>query len=165
MGFTPPRRVQIEFSHAVQSVADHKGTEMTGEAICALFAREYFETTGPAQRVNASTVRWANRDVNVVAVKSAHNATHEQSGQHEQYAQQVVRALSTAAAIAVEVTSVECMRVADGRTAVFVGCRVGQQGVRYGVGVSEDAAAAVVDAVVSSVNRAGWNETDRRAAA
>ena len=165
MGFTPPRRVQIEFSHAVQAAADCSGTEMTGEAICALFAREYFETAGPAQRVNASTVRWENRDVNVIAAKSAQNAPHDQHGPSEQHAQQIARAVSAAAGIAVEVTSVECVRAVDGRTAVFVGCRVGKQDVRYGVGVSEDAAAAIVDAVVSSVNRAGWQETDRRVAA
>ncbi|MGA7778961.1 MAG: 2-isopropylmalate synthase [Paraburkholderia sp.] len=165
MGFTPPRRVQIEFSHAVQDVADRSGAEMTGEAICALFAREYFETRGPARRVNASTVRWQNRDVNVVAVKSAQHAPNDQQGQCERHAQQTARAVSAAAGIAVEIASVEFVCAVDGRTAVFVGCRVGEQGVRYGVGVSEDAAAAVVDAVVSSVNRAGWQETDRRAAA
>ena len=43
LGFTPPRRVQIEFSHAVQEVADASGEEVSGDAICALFRREYFE--------------------------------------------------------------------------------------------------------------------------
>ncbi|MEK6294992.1 MAG: 2-isopropylmalate synthase, partial [Paraburkholderia tropica] len=53
MGFTPPRRVQIEFSHAVQKVTDASGVEITGEAICSLFEREYFETKGPATMVGA----------------------------------------------------------------------------------------------------------------
>ena len=165
MGFTPPRHVQIEFSHAVQAAADRSGAEMTGEAICALFAREYFKTAGPARRVNASTVRWEDRDVNVIAAKSAQNVPRDQYGQSEQHAQQIAHAVSAAAGIAVEVTFVESVRAVDGRTAVFVGCRVSDQGVRYGVGVSDDAAAAVVDAVVSSVNRAGWKETDHRVAA
>jgi 2-isopropylmalate synthase len=165
MGFTPSRRVQIEFSHAVQAEADRSGAEMTGEAICALFAREYFEAEGPARRVNASTVRWQNRDVNVATLKSAEDTPRDQQGQSEQHARQTARAVSAAAGIAVEITSVECASAADGHTAVFVGCRVGEQGIRYGVGVSEDASAAVVDAVVSSVNRAGWQEADRRVAA
>jgi 2-isopropylmalate synthase len=164
MGFTPPRRVQIEFSHAVQAVADHSSAVMTSEAICALFAREYFEVTGPARRVNASTLRWENRDVPVDATKSA-RGTDAPHDQHEQHAQQIVRALSAAAGIAVELGSVECVSTADGRTAAFVGCAVGEQGVRYGVGTSEDAATAVTDAVVSSINRAGWQAPDRRAAA
>ena len=173
MGFTPSRRVQIEFSQAVQAAADHSGAEMSGEAICALFAREYFEVAGPARRVNASTVRWENRDFSVAAAKPARGNAQGQ-GQYEaveQHAQRVTAALATASEQPVELTSVESTRTADGRTAVFVGCRVGEQGVRYGVGVSAEDVAAVVDAVVSAVNRACganravWQEPDRRAAA
>jgi 2-isopropylmalate synthase len=186
MGFTPPRRVQIEFSHAVQAAADSSGAEMSGEAICALFAREYFETDGPAQRVNASTVRWDDRDLNVAAAKRPRGQSEAQEAQHEpheQHARRVVAGLATAAGQMIEVTSVESARATDGRTVVFVGCRVGEQAVRFGVGVSSEAAAAVVDAVVSAVNRtigtseaagtsvagvanpAVWQEPDRRVAA
>ncbi|MGF6243151.1 2-isopropylmalate synthase [Paraburkholderia sp. GAS38] len=174
MGFTPSRRVQIEFSQAVQAAADHSGAEISGEAICALFAREYFEVAGPARRVNASTVRWENRDFSVAAAKPARGTQGQGQGQYEaveQHAQRVTAALATASEQPVELTSVESTRTADGRTAVFVGCRVGEQGVRYGVGVSPEDVAAVVDAVVSAVNRACganravWQEPDRRAAA
>jgi 2-isopropylmalate synthase len=48
---------------------------------------------------------------------------------------------------------------------VFVGCRVGEQAIRYGVGVGEDSTVAVVDAVVSAVNRCAWKHSDQRAAA
>src|SRR5580658_1475360 len=58
LGFTPPRRVQIEFSHAVQKIADATGEEVSGNAICALFKREYFAAHGPASRANASTLRF-----------------------------------------------------------------------------------------------------------
>jgi 2-isopropylmalate synthase len=162
MGFTPPRRVQIEFSHAVQTVADQSGVEVSGDAICALFAREYFETEGPAARVNATTVRWANREV-AVPVPVAARAEGNPDG--EAHAQAVAGAMTAAAKQPVEITSYESLRTADGRTAAFVGCRVGEQPVRYGVGVGEDAATAVVDAVVSGVNRAAWRPVDRRAAA
>jgi 2-isopropylmalate synthase len=186
MGFTPPRRVQIEFSHTVQATADSSGAEMSGDAICALFAREYFETDGPAQRVNASTVRWDDRDLNVAAAKRPREQSEAQEAQHEpheQHARRVAAALATAAGQMIEVTSVESARATDGRTVVFVGCRVGEQAVRFGVGVSSEAPAAVVDAVVSAVNRtigtseaagtsvagvanpAVWQEPDRRVAA
>ncbi|MGF6758524.1 2-isopropylmalate synthase [Paraburkholderia sp. GAS42] len=160
MGFTPPRRVQIEFSHAVQTVADQSGVEVTGDAICALFAREYFDTDGPAARVTASTVRWENRDVTVVG---SADARAESGG--ESHAQSVARAMTTAAGQSIEITSYESLRTTDGRVAAFVGCRVDEQPVRYGVGVSEDDATAVVDAVVSGVNRAVWAPVDRRVAA
>ena len=189
MGFTPPRRVQIEFSHAVQAATDISGAEISGEAICALFASEYFETAGPAQRVNASTVRWEDRDVNVAATNrprapsEAQGAQDAQHAPHEQHARRVAAAFAAAAGQTIEVISFENTRTTDGRTAVFVGCRVGEHAVRYGVGVGPEAPTAVVDAVVSAVNRAigtneaagtdmaevvnpaAWQERDRRVAA
>ncbi|MBV8261683.1 MAG: 2-isopropylmalate synthase [Paraburkholderia sp.] len=155
MGFTPPRRVQIEFSHAVQSVADTSGEEITGDAVCALFAREYFETHAPAAHVGAGRVRWEGRDV---AVSSAGSAD-------EAHARAVVAAIAAAAGERVEIASFETARTAQGATAVFVGARVGGQPLRHGVGVADEAVHACVAAVVSAVNRADWPHVDRRAAA
>ncbi|QCP48127.1 2-isopropylmalate synthase [Trinickia violacea] len=163
MGFTPPRRVQIEFSHAVQDMADRSGEEVSGDAICALFAREYFDTRGPAARVGAAAVHWQHREI-------AGAAQHGTSVDGEARARAIASAMATAAGQAIEVSSYESMTAADGRTAVFVGCRVGEQAVRYGVGVHEDAMTAIADAVISAVNRAGrrpgeWHSGDERAAA
>jgi 2-isopropylmalate synthase len=158
MGFTPPRRVQIEFSHAVQALADQSGEEVAADAICALFAREYFETRGPVARVHA-TVQWQHREVAGAALADVDGV------EGEARAQAIARAIASAAGQAVEVSSYESVRTADGRTAAFVGCRVGQQAVRYGVGVDDGAGTAVVDAVVSAVNRAAWNPADQRVAA
>ncbi|SAL13740.1 2-isopropylmalate synthase [Caballeronia humi] len=144
LGFTPPRRVQIEFSHAVQAVADQSGEEVCGDAICALFRREYFDVTGPVLRVNAATLRVQGRSVAMPAASGAASG--------DVYAEAVAVALGMAA----QVSSFETANTANGETAVFVGCRVGEQAVRYGVAVNANAALAVVDAVVSAVNRAQW---------
>ncbi|WP_343654663.1 2-isopropylmalate synthase [Paraburkholderia caribensis] len=159
MGFALPRRVQIEFSHAVQKVADQSGEEVTGDAICALFAREYFEADGPAQRVNGSTVRWNKREIAVPATAAA------SIDGHEAYAKAVAQEMAAVAKHAIEITSFEAARTTDGRTVVFVASRVGDQPMRHGIGVAEDEMTAVVDAVVSGVNRAGWATVDRRVAA
>ncbi|QGZ60484.1 2-isopropylmalate synthase [Paraburkholderia acidisoli] len=155
MGFTPPRRVQIEFSHAVQTVADTSGEEVTGDAICALFEREYFETRGPAAVAGAGRVRWENRDI---AVPGGANVD-------ENYASAVAEAIAAAADERIEIASFETERTAQGGTAVFVGARVGGQPLRHGVGVADDAAQAAIAAVVSAVNRAAWTQVDRRVAA
>lgn len=159
MGFVLPRRVQIEFSHAVQTVADQSGEEVTGDAICALFSREYFEADGPAQRVSGSTVRWNKREIAVPATAAA------SVDGHEAYAKAVAQEMATASKQTIEITSFETARTTDGRTVVFVASRVGEQPMRHGIGVAEDEMTAVVDAVVSGVNRAGWAAVDRRAAA
>ncbi len=46
-GLVLPRRLQIEFSRAVQAVADASGREVEAHAIHAIFCREYFEQTAP----------------------------------------------------------------------------------------------------------------------
>ncbi|PLZ03424.1 2-isopropylmalate synthase [Burkholderia sp. WAC0059] len=155
LGFAPPRRVQIEFSHAVQTVADTSGAEVTGESICALFAREYFQAAGPAAHAGALRLRWAGHDVAVPVGADADDA----------YAQAIAGALGAAAGETIEITSCESARTARGDTAVFVGCRVGDQPLRYGVGVAADAKTAALEAVVSGVNRADWTQVESREAA
>jgi len=155
LGFTPPRRVQIEFSHAVQTVADESGEEVTGDAICALFAREYFEAEGPAVHAGAGRLRWSGREIAAPAA----------AGGDEAHARALAAAFAVASGEAVEMTSFETARTEDGRVAVFVGCRVGGGIVRHGVGVAEDLPQATLAAVVSGVNRASWPHAERRVAA
>ncbi len=100
-----------------------------------------------------------------MTVPTAIAAYAEAADAGEAHAQAAARAIAAAAGEAVEITSYESLRTADGRTAVFVGCRVGEQAVRYGVGVGEEMTVAVVDAVVSGINRAAWKPVDRRVAA
>jgi 2-isopropylmalate synthase len=155
MGFTPTRRVQIEFSHAVQTLADASGEEVTGDAICALFAREFFETAGPAAR-HGDAARWQNRDI---AAAPPADATPEDA------VRRMAAAFATAAGATIDVASCEHAHTTDGRIAVSVGCRIGDAPLRHGVGVHADAASAALDAVVSAINRSAWHCTDRRAAA
>ncbi|SAK41834.1 2-isopropylmalate synthase [Caballeronia catudaia] len=143
LGFTPPRRVQIEFSHAVQKVTDTSGAEISGEAICELFRREYFDAGGPVSRVDASTLAVSGRRV---AVSPAGSAT---SG--DAYARTVAAALDVDA----NVNWFETAVTASGDTAAFVGCRVSHGPTRFGVAVHANPAFAVADAVVSAVNRSG----------
>ena len=46
-GLVLPRRLQIEFSRAVQAVADATGLEITAEGIYDIFSKEYFEQNAP----------------------------------------------------------------------------------------------------------------------
>ncbi|WP_179401199.1 2-isopropylmalate synthase [Burkholderia guangdongensis] len=175
MGFTPPRRVQIEFSHAVQTLADASGEEVTADAIRALFSREFLETDGPAAR-HGDAIRWARRDVaQAVAVgvvsDGAFDGAFESPSEiapgatPERAAERGAAAFAAAAGTTIDVVSCEHARTADGRTVVFVGCRVGDAPPRHGVGVHADAATAALDALVSAINRSGWHCADRRAAA
>jgi 2-isopropylmalate synthase len=143
LGFTPPRRVQIEFSHAVQKVTDESGAEITGDAICALFKREYFDAGGPVSRVDASTLTVFGKRVTIATTASASSS--------DVWAQTVAASLDVDA----NVNWFETAVTASGDTAAFVGCRVGDGQTRFGVAVHANPALAVADAVVSAVNRSG----------
>ncbi|KIG02304.1 2-isopropylmalate synthase [Caballeronia concitans] len=141
LGFTPPRRVQIEFSHAVQALADASGEEISGEAICALFKREYFDAGGAVSRVDASTIVVSGRHIAMPPASAAASEEH--------YAQAVASSFGVEASV----NWFESTVTASGDTAVFVGCRVADEPTRFGVAVHANPALAVVDAVVSAVNR------------
>ena len=161
MGFTPPRRLQIEFSHVVQRMADRTGTEVGGDAIRELFEQEYFAVAGPVSRVRgevaiakaeahgseaASTVRWQGRDC---GIRVRHTDTASETA-----AQAIAAAIGRTAGVGVTVSAYDEARDAKGRVACFVACRVGETTARYGVGVAPSAGVAMVDAIVGAVNRA-----------
>ena len=155
LGVTPPRRVQIEFSHAVQTLADRSGEEVPGDAICALFAREFFETDGPAAR-SGNAARWENREI---ACAVAADATPADAAEH------AAAAFAAVAGVTVVIDSCVSVQDADGRTAVFAGCRVGGAPLRHGAGMHTDATTAAFDSIVSAINRSAWHCADHRAAA
>ncbi|SPB17393.1 2-isopropylmalate synthase [Caballeronia novacaledonica] len=143
LGFTPPRRVQIEFSHAVQRITDESGAEISGDAICELFKREYFDAGGPVSRVDVTTLSVFGKRVTVAPPAGATSG--------DAYAQTVAAALCADA----NVNWFETAVTASGETAAFVGCRVGDGPTRFGVAVHANPALAVADAVVSAMNRSG----------
>ena len=165
LGYAPPRRVQIEFSHVVQRLADDSGAEVTGDAVCTLFSREYMDVAGPAERVD-SAVRWCRREI--ARMDAAATCDDGQA-----WVKALADAVSAAARRRVEACDYEVVRASDGRTAAFVACRLegqresGGQAVRYGVGVHENPAVAAADALVNAVNRLQWNreQEDEAAAA
>jgi 2-isopropylmalate synthase len=166
MGFTPPRRLQIEFSHVVQRMADHTSAELGGDAIRELFEREYFAATGPVSRVDGeaaiatrtghgggavSAVRWQGNDCGI-SVRHTDAAS-------ESAAQAIATAVGRTAGIGVTVAAYDETRDARGRVVCFVACRVGQTAARYGVGVAESPGIAMIDAIVAAVNRASCENT------
>jgi 2-isopropylmalate synthase len=175
MGVTPPRRLQIEFSHVVQQMAERTGAEVGGEAIRELFVREYFAVPGPAERVSGgaaavngtvsgtvsvdeyacvgavSTIRWQRKDCGI-SVRDIDAAS-------EGAAQAIATAIGRVAGVDVTVSAYDETRDANGSVVCFVACRVGDTAPRYGVGVAGQPGAAMVDAIVSAVNRASRDAT------
>jgi 2-isopropylmalate synthase len=155
IGATPPRRMQIEFSRIVQERADATGIEVTPQGVCDLFRQTYLDAKGPVERVAPQTLRFLGVDFAAVTA-GASDASH------------VATAISNTIGQAVSVVDIDEQRTADGKTAVFVGVRIGgahgshraanassdDAGVhRYGAAIRDSRDVAIVDAVVSAVNR------------
>jgi 2-isopropylmalate synthase len=64
-GLVLPRRLQIEFSRAVQAVADETGLEITAEGIHQIFEREYLAQTAPYAYVSHKMVEDSSADESV----------------------------------------------------------------------------------------------------
>ena len=170
IGATPPRRMQIEFSRIVQERADATGIEVTPQGVCDLFRQTYLDAKGPVERVAPQTLRFLGVDFAAVTA-GASDASH------------VATAISNTIGQAVSVVDIDEQRTADGKTAVFVGVRIGgahgshraanassdDTGVhRYGAAIRDSRDVAIVDAVVSAVNRgarAGMTQEPALAAA
>ncbi|CAM2140295.1 2-isopropylmalate synthase [Pararobbsia alpina] len=152
IGATPPRRMQIEFSRIVQERADETGIEVTPQGICDLFRQTYFDAKGPVERVAPNTVRFLGVDTPTTGATDVTG---------------IAAVIAKAIGQAVSVVDIEEQRTADGKTAVFVGVRIGgtrgtkhgdqgrdESGVhRYGAAIRDSREMAVVDAVVCAVNR------------
>jgi 2-isopropylmalate synthase len=73
-GLVLPRRLQIEFSRAVQAVADESGGEVAAHQIHAIFCREYFEQTAPYAYAGHKMIEDTSKDEPVqIDIKVRHN--------------------------------------------------------------------------------------------
>jgi 2-isopropylmalate synthase len=155
-GLRLPRRMQLEFSRAVQELADAREEEVPAARLWELFAREYLDEGAFAlveHRVEAlaggrvavdATLRHAGRIVRVQG---------EGSGPIDAF----VAALRKDAALDVHVADYSehaLDRGEDALAAAYVELRVGEGAATWGFGRHRSIVAASLEAVASAVNRA-----------
>lgn len=155
-GLRLPRRMQIEFSRAVQRVADASEEEIGSAALRALFEREYLDEgvlaliehqvgqEGPGGRVRVdATVRWQGT-LRAIAGEGA--------GPIDAF----VAALRKELGVDAHVTDYAEHAVGEGEDALaaaYVELRGADGGTRWGAALHRSIAAAGLAAVVSAVNR------------
>jgi len=75
-GLVLPRRLQIEFSRAVQAVADATGREIAAQDIHAIFQKEYLEQTAPYAYASHRMVEDTSSDESVqIDISLSHRQT------------------------------------------------------------------------------------------
>lgn len=161
-GLNLPRRLQIEFSQAVQRITDGEGGEVSPKEMWDVFAEEYLTPIRPLERIKQS-VQAAEIDGGtdtITATVKVDGVEQEISGSGNGPLASFVDALST---IGYDVSVLDYSEHAlsagdDAQAAAYVEASVtspaGVATTVWGVGIATSITTASLRAVVSAVNRA-----------
>ncbi|GAB3424070.1 2-isopropylmalate synthase [Massilia agilis] len=153
-GLVLPRRLQIEFSRAVQKVADASGREIAANDIYALFEREYLEARAPYRYVahQMADTSGSNHAVRVDVTVSRHQAAQALHG----IGNGPIDAFVSALGLDIRLMDYHEHAIGSGanaRAACYVELRVDNGPTLFGAGIDSNIVTASFKAVLSAVNR------------
>jgi 2-isopropylmalate synthase len=149
-GLDLPRRLQIEFAHAIQAIAEHTGAEVTPAAIWRAFHRDYL-AGGPIEIVSGAA-RPVGRGRRVQATVRIGEARHIVAGEGLDVPSAFAAALADRGhAVTIRERHGHAM-AATGETAAYVEVAVGSW-TGFGVGIDRDGDMAALRAVASALGR------------
>ncbi len=167
-GLVLPRRLQIEFSRAIQRVTDETGSEVTAEHVYDIFTTEYLEQQAPwrlvrhrisGDRGNGSGPRFQ------IDVELEHDGvTRQLSGSGDGAIAAFVNALDVDVRI-MDYNEHAIGTGTDTRAASYVEMRVGDAATGFGVGIHKDIVTASFLAILSALNRHEKAQQPERAGA
>ena len=157
-GLQLPRRLQIEFSRAVQERTDETEAELTAQEVWSIFEHEYLGPDGRFGFVEHNT-RLASRtpgyrDLTAVITDGAGKVTI--AGQGNGPVDAFVDALKAHAGIAFDVVDYHEHAIgsgADATAVAYVELAMGNGATLFGVGMDANTVSASLKAVLSGVNR------------
>ncbi len=158
-GLVMPRRLQIEFSQAVQRVMDTDGKELTAADIWALFRGEYHMdgAQGLHHHVVEAQGDGATASVSLRGELVWNGKRHVIRGRGNGPIDAFSRALEEVTGHTVRVLDYQQHAIgagADARSVAYVEMRVDESRSLFGVGVDVDTTAAAFKAIASGVQRA-----------
>ncbi|QIS01220.1 2-isopropylmalate synthase [Nocardia brasiliensis] len=156
-GLALPRRLQIEFSQAVQRITDGEGGEVTPKEMWDVFAAEYLSPIRPLERIRQKVTASetdGGTDTIAVVVK-VDGVEQEITGTGNGPLAAFIDAIAT---VGFDVRVLDYSEHAmsagdDAQAAAYVECAIGDK-VVWGVGIATSITTASLRAVVSAVNRA-----------
>jgi 2-isopropylmalate synthase len=157
-GYRVPKALAIEFSRAVQRVADGSGQELTSEAIFQLFAQDYFSDDGEFALEVFTVTRPTKATAEVHATVRRGQARVSIVGEGTGPIDAFVRAMNDALGVGVSLVDYSEHALGEGAAAeaiAYVELKGGRGQQAFGVGRAKDIVAASLQAVVRAVSRAG----------
>lgn len=152
-GVTLPRRLQVEFSGAVQQLTDSSGQEVRAADIWKLFAQQYFETAAPFAYVTHH-LREVGDEQGIEVVVNVNGVERTLSGRGNGPIAAVLDALGVPARVH-DFEERAIGHGADAAAVAFIEFVVnGLPGTTFGAGMHRNIITASVLAVLSGLNRA-----------
>jgi 2-isopropylmalate synthase len=152
-----PRRLQIEFSRAVQRHTDAEGGEMAPAQIWTAFQHEYLDQRAPLAASSFTVTHDEEQDCDrITATVTVEGLEQRVAGAGNGPIAAFAEALAT---IGIEVRVLDYQEHAlsagaDAYAAAYVECAIGDE-VRWGVGIHPSTVTASLRAVISAINRPG----------
>src|SRR5947209_16371162 len=153
-GFDLPRRLQIEFSRAIQTITEDTGTEISPTEMWARFSEEYLPES-PSITLVGHEVTTSDAGATVTAQLMVEGEHVTVTGAGNGPIAAFVHALQKDLAIDVEVVDYAEHAItagSDASAAAYVEAR-SEDGIRWGVGLDGSILAASLKAVLAAVNR------------
>jgi 2-isopropylmalate synthase len=156
-GLDLPRRLQIEFSSAIQTIAEDSGTEISPAEMWATFNTQYLPEDPVIQLLTYETTT-SEHKATVTAQLLVHGEHRTVTAEGNGPIAAFVHALRSGLGVDVEVLDYAEHAVSAGSeatAAAYVEGRDADGNVRWGVGLDESILTASLQAVLCSVNRLG----------
>lgn len=155
-GLALPRRLQIEFSRAIQRVTDETGREVTAEDVYGLFSQEYLKVEQPwkllRHRINGDAEASDGKQFSIDVELDYQGEIRRLSGQGDGAIDAFVDALDLDIRI-MDYHEHAIGTGADTRAACYIELRLGDSPTGFGVGIHGDIVTASFKAILSAVNR------------
>lgn len=155
-GLVLPRRLQIEFSRAIQRVTDQTGSEVTPSAVYKIFAHEYLDIEAPwhlvRHRITGSQKGDKQKQFMIEVEIEVNGETRNLTGEGDGAISAFVNALGVDARV-MDYQEHAIGTGTDTRAASYIEMRIGDAPNGYGVGIHEDIVTSSFLAILSAFNR------------
>ncbi|GAA0779244.1 2-isopropylmalate synthase [Castellaniella ginsengisoli] len=155
-GLILPRRLQIEFSRAIQRVTDETGREVTPHDVFEVFSSEYLDRETPIKlirhRITGSPKTTGQKQFMIEVELEINGEVRHLSGQGDGAISAFLCALDIDARV-MDYQEHAIGTGTDTRAASYIEMRIQDSANGYGVGIHEDIVTSSFLAILSAVNR------------
>ncbi|WP_159991511.1 2-isopropylmalate synthase [Pelistega ratti] len=155
-GLNLPRRLQIEFSRAIQRVTDETGTEVNGNAVFDIFNKEYLQQNKPWHLISHRITSSDNGQGGSLFTLEAELGYGEEVRKVKGHGDGSISAFIDALNLPIRFMDYHEHAIGSGEktnAVCYVELRLGESGTGFGVGIHKDIVTASFHAVLSAINR------------